>query len=74
MCVCVCVIGGEGKYRASTSLVTHISSAEIAELVEEDGGRGKHPDMLRAMGVVIHPGDNRILLSGKVGIIIVLCV
>ncbi|XP_064397109.1 trafficking protein particle complex subunit 10-like [Halichondria panicea] len=59
-------IGGEGKYRASTSLVTHISSAEIAELVEEDGGRGKHPDMLRAMGVVIHPGDNRILLSGKV--------
>ncbi len=66
VCVCVCVIGGEGKYRATTSLVTHISSADIAELVEEDGGRGKHPDILRAVGVSIYPGVNKILLSGKV--------
>ncbi len=58
-------IGGEGKYR-TTSSVTLISSAAIAELVDEDGGRGKHPDMLREMGVALKPGNNTIRLSGKV--------
>lgn len=58
-------IGGEGKHRTASS-VTLISSAAIAELVDEDGGRGKHPDMLREMGVALYPGTNRLKLSGQV--------
>ena len=60
--------GGEGKHRTTTQLIMHISSAEIAELADGDEcGRGMAPDMLIKRGVVIIPGENKIVVSGKVG-------
>ena len=64
-------IGELSRYRSNTQLITHISSADIAELEsglgEESRRRGKSPDpVLTAMKVTLRPGENRIRMEGKV--------
>lgn len=61
--------GGEGKFRSSTLQPTLISAADIADIADADhSGRGKSPVMLVKMGAAIFPGENKITVSGKVGV------
>lgn len=62
-------IGGS-KFRSTSQLVTtHLSHSVIAEmegsLGEEAGGKGREPSLV-ASQVNLTPGENRVMLQGKV--------
>lgn len=62
-------IGETAKFRSTTTTVTHISHAEIAEMEtawqRDDVSKGRQLSLL-ATDITLKPGENRFKLQGKV--------
>lgn len=66
-------IGESSKLRSSSHAVTHISHAALAEM-EMGWGKGEESVkgkelLLSAMRISLQPGENRVTLQGKVGVV-----